>query len=55
MVCSAGVVQEHAQNYAINIVKFDILGPTANFARKISLPIACTNVRYSYENLINTG
>jgi len=39
MVCSAGKVQEHAQNYAINIAKFDILGSTENFVRKISLPI----------------
>jgi len=49
MVCSAGKVQEYAQNYAINIAKCDILGSTAHFVRKISLPIVrtCTNVRDS--------
>jgi len=51
MVCSAGIVQEHAQNYAINRVKFDILGSTANIFRKISLPKVRTYVRKSYEKL----
>jgi hypothetical protein len=49
MVFSAGIVQEHAQNYGINRVKFDIFGTTANFVRKISLPKVCTNVRESYK------
>jgi hypothetical protein len=33
----------------------DSLGSIANSARKVPLPIVCTNVRRSYENLIQNG
>jgi hypothetical protein len=55
MVCSDTMVQQHAQNYATNSAKFDILGSTANVVRRISLPIVCTNVTYGYENLMKNG